>query len=85
MLRTRGPRHRNGRSVCGNLDRTTPPIRPHEPTNDHRISRLLDVRWRAGSFGTGCLSDLRRRHANDLVAHMLTVHRVDHPAGRWTF
>lgn len=42
-------------------------------TNDHRISRLLDVRVEGRELRYWLLADLRRRHANDLVAHMLTV------------
>jgi integrase len=40
-------------------------------TNDHRISRLLDVKLEGIALRYWALADLRRRHANDLVAHML--------------
>jgi integrase len=42
-------------------------------TNDHRIGRLLDVPLDGRELRYWLLADLRRRHANDLVAHMLTV------------
>jgi integrase len=40
-------------------------------TNKHRIGRLLDVKLEGAELRYWALADLRRRHANDLVAHML--------------
>lgn len=41
-------------------------------TNDHRISRVLDVRVERRRLRDWPLAELRRRHAYELVAHMLT-------------
>lgn len=40
-------------------------------TNDHRISRLLDVELEGKRLADWQFAELRRRHVKDLVAHML--------------
>jgi integrase len=42
-------------------------------TNDHRLSRVLDVEVEGRRLRDWPFRDLRRRHSLELVAHMLTV------------
>ncbi len=42
-------------------------------TNDHRLSRVLDVALEGRRLRDWPMHDLRRRHANELVDHMLRV------------
>lgn len=44
-----------------------------DATNNHRVSRVLDVKVEGRALQDWPLVDLRRKHANDLVDHLLRV------------
>ena len=68
----RGVPERVGRYVATWTDRH-PRSRRTNATNRHRISRVLEVELEGRAFSDWPLRELRRRHANELVDHLLTV------------